>query len=60
MDKALLGLIGFAFLLFIVGLAGKSRAVKKKSITKSEFYSRVTVFSLILMLLCAIVYSVII
>lgn len=60
MEKVLLGLIGFAFLLFIIGLAGKSRAVKKKSIKKSEFYSRVTVFSLILMLLSAIVYSIII
>jgi hypothetical protein len=50
-------MIGCAFLLFIVGLAGKSSAVNKKSMKKSEFFQRLTVFSLILMLLCAVVYA---
>jgi hypothetical protein len=59
-QNALLGLIAFSFLLFIVGLSGKSRAVKRKSMAKSEVYQRVTMFSLILMLLSAIVYSLII
>jgi hypothetical protein len=60
LENALLGLVAFAFLLFIIGLAGKSKAVKKKSMAKSDFYQRVTVFSLILMLLSAIVYSLIV
>lgn len=59
-QNALLGLIAFSFLLFIVGLSGKSRAVKRKSMAKSEVYQRITMFSLILMLLSAIVYSLII
>jgi len=60
LENLLLGLIGFAFFLFILGLAGKSRAVRRKSMAKSEVYQRVTMFSLILMLLSAIVYSLII
>jgi hypothetical protein len=60
MEKIILGLIAIAFLGFIFGLAGKSRSVKKKSIERNEFYQRLTVFSLILMLLCAIIYSFIV
>jgi hypothetical protein len=60
MENALLGLITFGFLLFIVGLAGKSRAVRRKSIAKSEIYQRITVFAIVLMLLSAFVYSVIV
>ena len=60
MENVLLGLVAFAFLLFILALAGKSRAVKQKSLIKSEFYQRVTVFSIVLMLLSAIAYSIII
>ena len=37
MEKAL-GLVAFAFLLFIIGLAGKSRAVKKNQLKKAYFY----------------------
>jgi hypothetical protein len=60
LENILLGLVAFSFLLFIVGLAGKSQAINKKLILKSELYQRVTVFSLILMLLSAIVYSLIV
>jgi hypothetical protein len=59
MEKVLLGLIAFAFFLFILGLAGKSRAIHKKSLEKSEIYQRVTVFAIILMLLSAFIYSII-
>jgi hypothetical protein len=59
MEKVLLGLIAFGFALFIIGLAGKSRAVHKKSLQKSEIYQRVTVFAIILMLLSAFIYSII-
>jgi hypothetical protein len=60
MENTILGLIAFAFLLFILGLAGKSRAVKQKSLIKSIFYQRVTVFSIILLLISAVVYSIIV
>ena len=60
MDSILIILIGIAFAGFIIGLVGKSVAVKKKSIIKSELYKNVTIVSLILMFVFAIVYRIII
>jgi len=50
---------GIAFFGFVFGLAGKSRAIKKKSMKKSNFFQNLTVVSLILMILSAIIYSLI-
>lgn len=57
MESVFLILTGISFLGFIAGLAGKSRAINKSSIKKSDFYQKLTVVSLILMILCAIIYS---
>jgi len=57
MDTLLLAFVGISFLGFIVGLAGKSAAVEKKSFKKSEFYNRLTILFLILMFASAITYS---
>ncbi|MCD4683488.1 MAG: hypothetical protein K8R86_09425 [Bacteroidales bacterium] len=57
MDTFLLVFVGLSFLGFIVGLAGKSVAVKKKSLKKSEFYNRITILFLTLMFAFAITYS---
>lgn len=57
MRTLLLIFIGFSFVGFIFGLAGKSAAVKKKSLKKSEFYNRLTILFLILMIVFAITYS---
>jgi len=59
MDNTILGLAGFGFLLFIVGLAGKFITRKRKTMKLNEFFHRLTVFSLILIFLCAIIYAVI-
>jgi hypothetical protein len=48
---------GVAFIGFIVGLAGKSRAITRNSIKKSIFYQNLTVVSLILMIVFSILYS---
>ena len=57
MDTFLLVFVRLSFLGFIVGLAGKSVAVKKKSLKKSEFYNRITILFLTLMFAFAITYS---
>lgn len=57
MQTLLIILIGLSFAGFIAGLAGKSVAVKKKSLKKSEFYSRITILFLLLMFAFAITYS---
>ncbi len=57
MKTVMLVLIGLSFLGFIVGLAGKSVAVKKKTLKKSEIYNRITILFLILMFAFAITYS---
>ena len=57
MDTFLLIFVGLSFLGFIVGLTGKSVAVKKKSLKKSEFYNRITILFLTLMFAFAITYS---
>lgn len=56
MERILIILVGIAFAGFIIGLAGKSVAVKKKSIKKGEFYKILTIISLILMFVFAILY----
>lgn len=57
MDKILLGLTALGFAGFIMGLAGKSRTVKKKSMRKNEIYQVITVISLIVMLASAVIYA---
>lgn len=57
MDLVALILTGISFLGFIFGMAGKSRAVNRSSIKKSDFYQKLTVVSLILMILFAILFS---
>ena len=57
MQTLLIILIGLSFAGFIIGLAGKSVAVKKKSLKKSEFYNWITILFLILMFAFAITYS---
>ena len=57
MDFLILILIGLSFAGFIVGLAGKSVAVKQKSRKKSEIYNRITILFLILMFAFAITFS---
>jgi heme A synthase len=59
MENTILGLAGFGLLLFIVGLAGKIITLKQKSMKSIEFFHRMTVFSLILILLCALIYALI-
>ncbi|RLC24503.1 MAG: hypothetical protein DRH21_05345 [Deltaproteobacteria bacterium] len=59
MDLVVLIIIGISFFGFIFGLACKSRAVNKSSIKKSDFFQKLTVVSLILMILFAIIYSLI-
>ena len=56
METILIILVGISFAGFILGLAGKSRGVTKKSIKKSDFYQKVTVVSIILMFVFAIIY----
>jgi hypothetical protein len=58
MQPLLLILIGLSFAGFIAGLAGKSVAVKKKSLKKSKIYNRLTILFLILMFAFVITYSV--
>jgi len=57
MSTFLLVLTGISFVGFIVGLAGKAAAVKKKSLKKSEIYNRLTVLFLILMFVFVITYQ---
>lgn len=57
MDIILLSLIVLGFAGFIIGLAGKSQAVKSKSFRRNEFYQRITIVSLVLMLISAVIYS---
>ena len=57
MEFFVLIMIGILFLGFIFGLAGKSWAINKSSIKKSNYYQNLTVVSLILMILLAIHYS---
>jgi len=59
MESLILIMTGITFFGFVFGLAGKSRAIKKKSMKKNIFYQNITVVSLILMILSAIIYSLI-
>lgn len=45
---------------FIIGLAGKAYAVKKKSLKNNQFFSRVSILFLILMFILVIFYQFII
>jgi len=60
MSLFLLILIGVSFAGFVFGLAGKSVAVKKKSLKKSEIYNKLSVLFLILMFVFVIVYQFVI
>ncbi len=57
MVTTFLVLTGVSFAGFAYGLYGKSRAVRKKSIKKSEFFQRLTYIFLILMFVFAIIYN---
>jgi hypothetical protein len=57
MDFIFLFLIGLFFIGFIVGMAGNSVAVKKKSLKMSERFKMVTILSLILMFAFVIIYQ---
>lgn len=57
MELFVLVMTGISFFGFIVGLAGKSRAINRNSIKKTDFYQNLTVVSLFLMILFAILYS---
>ena len=57
MEQLLLVMIGISVIGFIIGLAGKASAVKKSSPGKSEIYTRITTFSLILMFILVILYQ---
>ena len=58
-EKLLLILTALGFAGFIFGLAGKSAAIKGKSILKSEIFQKVTYLSLIVMLASAVLYALI-
>lgn len=49
--------IAVAFAGFVIGLAGKAIAVKQRDIQKGEVFGRITVFSLVLLLLLAVFYQ---
>jgi hypothetical protein len=57
MESLIKLMIGVSLAGFAIGLAGKAVAVKKNSPSKSEFYSRISIFFLILMFLLIIVYQ---
>lgn len=58
MSSTYLILIGISLLGFLWGLYGKAIAVKKASMRKSNFYTYVTVISLILMFTFVIIYRI--
>ena len=57
MESMFQSAIAAAFIGFVVGLAGKALAVKQGNLKKSEIFSRITVFSLVFMLLLAVAYQ---
>lgn len=57
MAEAILALIGLSFAGFVVGLSGKSISVKKKSLRMNDFYKILTLISLVLMFVFAILYQ---
>ena len=57
MDKIVLILLGVSTAGFVFGLAAKARAIKRKSIRKSEFYTKFAAISLILMFVFVIIYQ---
>ena len=57
MESLFQSAIAASFVGFVVGLAGKALAVKQGDLKKSEIFSRITVFSLVLMLLLAVAYQ---
>jgi len=57
LDTVLIVLVGISFAGFVIGLAGKARAVNRKSVKLGEFYGRVTAVSLVLMFLFAILWK---
>jgi hypothetical protein len=60
MEVILLVLVAISFVGFLAGLAGKSRAVNKKSFRKNELYQRITIVSLVIMLTAAVIYSIVV
>jgi hypothetical protein len=51
-------LVGISFAGFVLGLAGKARAVNIKSVKMAEFYGKVTAVSLTLMFVFAILWKI--
>ncbi len=56
METALIILVGFSVLGFVIGLIGKSIALNKKSMKKNEFFNKLTAVSVVLMFVFAIIY----
>jgi len=54
MENIFQSAIAAAFIGFVVGLAGRALAVKQGDLKKSEIFSRITVFSLVFLLLLAV------
>jgi len=58
LDTVLIVLVGISFAGFVLGLAGKARAVNRKSVRLESIYSRITAISLVLMFLFAILWKI--
>ena len=58
LDTILIILVCISFASFVIGLAGKARAVSKKSIKMAEFFGKVTAVSLTLMFVFAILWKI--
>ncbi|MCB2219827.1 MAG: hypothetical protein KQI35_05470 [Bacteroidetes bacterium] len=57
MAHLMLIFLGISVAGFVFGLAAKARAIKNKSIRKSEIYAKVVTISLILMFVFVILYK---
>ncbi len=58
LDTILIVLVGISFAGFVIGLAGKARAVSKKSVKMAEIFGKVTAISLVMMFLFAILWKI--